>query len=83
MNCESFQSLQIKLVNLSMFNCLFPFLQVIRIPSTSDDTFNKLLDFGQAMGKTTVQCKVMSFMWLYYIKVFAQYMKIFSLKNFS
>lgn len=32
-------------------------LEVIRIPATSDETFNKLLDFGKAMQKTTVNCK--------------------------
>ena len=32
--------------------------QVIRIPETSDETFNNLLAFGKAMGKTTVNCKV-------------------------
>ncbi|KAH3872505.1 hydroxyacyl-coenzyme A dehydrogenase, mitochondrial-like [Dreissena polymorpha] len=32
-------------------------LEVIRIPETSDDTFNKLLAFGKAMGKVTVNCK--------------------------
>ncbi|XP_060592406.1 hydroxyacyl-coenzyme A dehydrogenase, mitochondrial-like [Ruditapes philippinarum] len=32
-------------------------LEVIRIPETSDDTFNALLAFGKAMGKVTVNCK--------------------------
>ncbi|KAL5018106.1 hypothetical protein ScPMuIL_003828 [Solemya velum] len=32
-------------------------LEVIRIPSTSDETFNTLLEFGKAVKKTTVQCK--------------------------
>ena len=32
--------------------------QVIRIPETSDETFNSLLEFGAAVGKTTVNCKV-------------------------
>jgi len=32
-------------------------LEVIRIPETSDETFNSLLEFGAAVGKTTVNCK--------------------------
>ncbi|XP_052070005.1 hydroxyacyl-coenzyme A dehydrogenase, mitochondrial-like [Mytilus californianus] len=32
-------------------------LEVVRIPATSDETFNKLSDFGKAMKKTTVDCK--------------------------
>ncbi|WAQ96626.1 HCDH-like protein [Mya arenaria] len=32
-------------------------LEVIRIPQTSDETFDKLLAFGKAMGKVTVNCK--------------------------
>lgn len=32
-------------------------LEVIRIPQTSDDTFDKLLAFGKSMQKTTVNCK--------------------------
>lgn len=32
-------------------------LEVIRIPETSDETFNALLAFGKAMGKVTVNCK--------------------------
>lgn len=35
--------------------------QVIRIPETSDETFDKLLAFGKAMGKVTVNCKVCQF----------------------
>ena len=31
---------------------------MIRIPETSDETFNKLLEFGKNMGKVTVNCKV-------------------------
>ena len=31
---------------------------MIRIPETTDETFGKLLDFGKAMGKATVNCKV-------------------------
>ena len=33
-------------------------LEVIRIPTTSDVTFNSLMEFGKAIGKTTVSCKV-------------------------
>lgn len=32
--------------------------QVIRIPETSDETFSSLLEYGAAVGKTTVNCKV-------------------------
>ncbi|CAG0901210.1 unnamed protein product [Darwinula stevensoni] len=32
-------------------------LEVIRIPETSDETYKKLLEFGKAMGKHTVECK--------------------------
>ncbi|KAK3583600.1 hypothetical protein CHS0354_039422 [Potamilus streckersoni] len=32
-------------------------LEVIRIPATSDETFDKLLGFGKAMDKSTVNCK--------------------------
>jgi len=32
-------------------------LEVVRIPETSDDTFNTLIDFGKAMGKVTLSCK--------------------------
>ncbi|XP_064625701.1 hydroxyacyl-coenzyme A dehydrogenase, mitochondrial-like [Lineus longissimus] len=32
-------------------------LEVVRIPETSDATFNTLLEFGKAMGKSTVNCK--------------------------
>ncbi|CAF1617710.1 unnamed protein product, partial [Didymodactylos carnosus] len=32
-------------------------LEVIRTSSTSDETFQTLMDFGQALGKTTVRCK--------------------------
>jgi 3-hydroxyacyl-CoA dehydrogenase len=33
-------------------------LEVIRTSSTSDETFQTLLAFGKALGKTTVSCKV-------------------------
>jgi len=32
-------------------------LEVVRIPETSDDTFNAMIDWGQAMDKATVDCK--------------------------
>ncbi|CAF2524475.1 unnamed protein product [Rotaria sp. Silwood2] len=32
-------------------------LEVIRISATSDETFQTLLTFGKALGKTTVSCK--------------------------
>nr|CAD7434762.1 unnamed protein product [Timema monikensis] len=31
--------------------------QVIRIPETSDETYKKMMDWGQALGKTTITCK--------------------------
>lgn len=33
-------------------------LQVVRGPQTSESTFKALVNFGQALGKTTVDCKV-------------------------
>jgi 3-hydroxyacyl-CoA dehydrogenase len=30
---------------------------VVRIPETSNETFKKMMDFGAAVGKTTVVCK--------------------------
>jgi len=32
-------------------------LEVVRIPQTSDDTYNAMVAWGQAMGKVTVECK--------------------------
>ncbi|CAM1293307.1 HADH (predicted), partial [Pycnogonum litorale] len=32
-------------------------LEVIRIPETSDETYNSLLEFGKKMGKAVVTCK--------------------------
>ncbi|CAN7993029.1 unnamed protein product [Ixodes hexagonus] len=32
-------------------------LEVVRIPETSDDTFDKMKEWGAALGKTTVSCK--------------------------
>ena len=32
--------------------------QVVKIPETSSETFDSLVQFGKAMGKTTVECKV-------------------------
>ncbi len=43
-------------------------LEVIRIPTTSDATFNVLLEFGKSIGKTTVSCQVFKFNW--YIGVY-------------
>ena len=33
-------------------------VKVIRIPETRQETHQALLDFGKAMGKTTVEAKV-------------------------
>jgi 3-hydroxyacyl-CoA dehydrogenase len=33
-------------------------LEVIRTSSTSDETFETMLQFGKALRKTTVSCKV-------------------------
>ncbi len=46
-------------------------LEVVRIASTSDETFQTLLTFGKALGKTTVSCKV-----CYPILVFILYISI-------
>ena len=32
-------------------------LEVVRIPGTSDATYNAMVDWGQAVGKATVECK--------------------------
>ena len=32
-------------------------LEVVRIPQTSDATYNAMVDWGQALGKATVECK--------------------------
>ena len=32
-------------------------LEVVRIPQTSDETYNAMSDWGQALGKATVECK--------------------------
>jgi len=32
-------------------------LEVVRIPETSDATYNAMVDWGQAVGKATVECK--------------------------
>ncbi len=42
-------------------------LEVIRIPTTSNVTFNTLLEFGKSIGKTTVSCKVCFF--LFYLSL--------------
>ena len=33
-------------------------LEVVRIPETSDDTFDAMMEWGKAMGKTCVSCQV-------------------------
>ncbi len=40
----------------TLFVCAWP--QVVRIDETSDVTFNALMEFGKAMKKVTVSCKV-------------------------
>ena len=37
---------------------MFYWRQVVRIPETSNQTFGKLVEFGQQVGKTTVEAKV-------------------------
>jgi len=32
-------------------------LEVVRIPQTSDETYNAMVEWGKAMGKVTVECK--------------------------
>lgn len=32
-------------------------LEVIRIQETSDDTYEKLVEWGKSIGKVTVNCK--------------------------
>lgn len=32
-------------------------LEVVRIPETSDQTYNSLMEFGKALGKTCITCK--------------------------
>ena len=39
----------------------------MRIGQTTDETNQKLLDFGKAIGKVTVQAKVSCNMFLYYM----------------
>jgi 3-hydroxyacyl-CoA dehydrogenase len=36
---------------------LYCLLQVIRTPETSDETYNKLVEWGKAIGKVTITCK--------------------------
>jgi 3-hydroxyacyl-CoA dehydrogenase len=40
------------------FRPVMKLLEVIRTSSTSDETFQTMLDFGKALEKTTVSCKV-------------------------
>ncbi len=37
---------------------LMKLLEVIRIPTTSNESYKALIDFGKSIGKTTVVCKV-------------------------
>jgi 3-hydroxyacyl-CoA dehydrogenase len=32
-------------------------MKVIRIPETSDETYEKMVAWGKALGKTTITCK--------------------------
>jgi 3-hydroxyacyl-CoA dehydrogenase len=32
-------------------------MKVIRIPETSDETYEKVMAWGKALGKTTITCK--------------------------
>lgn len=32
-------------------------IKVIRIPETSDETYQKIMAWGKAVGKTTITCK--------------------------
>ena len=43
------------------FRPMMKLLEVIRTKFTSDETFETLLTFGKALGKTTVSCKVSRF----------------------
>ena len=36
-------------------------LEVVRVPETSDDTFDAMMQWGKAMGKTCVSCQVIDF----------------------
>jgi 3-hydroxyacyl-CoA dehydrogenase len=33
------------------------FVKVIRTPETSDETYKKMMNWGKAIGKTTITCK--------------------------
>lgn len=48
-----------KFVGLHFFNPVpvMKLLEVVRIPDTSDATYNSVMDWGKAMGKQTVTCK--------------------------
>lgn len=45
---------------LHFFNpvAVMKLLEVVRIPETSDDTFDAMMEWGKAMGKTCVSCQV-------------------------
>jgi len=40
-----------------LFTIVMKLLEVIRIPQTSDETFNAMIAWGKAMKKTTVAAK--------------------------
>ena len=46
---------------LHFFNpvAVMKLLEVVRIPETSNDTFDAMMQWGKAMGKTCVSCQVM------------------------
>ncbi|EFX73881.1 hypothetical protein DAPPUDRAFT_57769 [Daphnia pulex] len=48
-----------RFVGLHFFNPVpvMKLLEVIRIPETSDDTYNRVMDWGKSVGKQTVTCK--------------------------
>ena len=45
-------------MRLFLFRPVMKLLEVIRTQATSDKTFQILLNFGKALGKTTLSCKV-------------------------
>lgn len=48
-----------RFVGLHFFNPVpvMKLLEVIRIPETSDNTYNRVMDWGKSVGKQTVTCK--------------------------
>lgn len=48
-----------KFTGLHFFNPVpvMKLLEIVRIPETSDETYNSVVAWGQAIGKVTVQCK--------------------------